>query len=270
MKSLKERRLPIDMGNCQVKKMHYKVFLISVCVCLLCGGCSDSHVHSVGSQLSENVVIDHGDNYLFAQDRKSKETTYVANNKSEDLNEPKYAKQEVVNKQNVTHKESDETKRITPNNTKATNDGQDIKPNKNLANVLVYKGMYLNAGPYFGFLGDAGSQNGILAQNYVDSGGIAVEYSPNINNDGRSALFAAHNPGAFSIFARNLRNGDIVGVYDANGSYREYVMSFYCSVPYASADNPPIAPDALSAEREGIIIQFCILPNIMLWRGLPT
>lgn len=245
--------------------MYYKAFLISVCTCLLCG-CSNSHV--VGSQLPDNaVVLDHGDNDLFARDSKFKkqesETTHVSNDKSEDN------KQKVEDKegQNVIHKEVDETKRTISNNT--TNDKQDTKQNKNLANVLVYKGMYLNAGPYFGSLGSAGSRNGILAQNYIDSGGIAVEFSPNINNDGRSALFAAHNPGVFSIFARNLRNGDIVGIYDANGTYREYVMSFYCSVPYADADNVPIDPDALSAEREGIIIQFCILPNILLWRGLP-
>lgn len=251
--------------------MYYKAFLISVCTCLLCG-CSNSHV--VGSQLPDNaVVLDHGDNDLFPNDKHKKielKESHVVNVKKEST-EIKPIKQEVVSeeKQNVAHKEVDETKRTVSNDNKVTNNKQDVKPNKNLANVLVYKGMYLNAGPYFGSLGSAGSRNSILAQNYIDSGGIAVEFSPNINNDERSALFAAHNPGVFSIFARNLRNGDIVGVYDANGTYREYVMSFYCSVPYADADNVPIDPDALSAEREGIIIQFCILPNILLWRGLP-
>lgn len=98
-------------------------------------------------------------------------------------------------------------------------------PQENLKyyNKLVYLGQMIDVSGPFTNLDDYNSL--INGQNYIDnnySGASGV--NENYNYDGKLSYVYGHNPGPFAIFT-NLKYNDIVGVWDANGEYSEYIMT---------------------------------------------
>lgn len=141
-------------------------------------------------------------------------------------------------------------------------------------NQIEYLGYYFNVGPVFS--SNIYNSAGVHAlANYIDGGGIGAIGSPLNVYDGQGTYLAGHNPGVMSIFAANLRYGQVVTVHDVNGNARNYVVTSSASMPinnngsYSNTSGADRSTENFVNQIHGnetLIIQFCIGNTLCLFK----
>ena len=141
-------------------------------------------------------------------------------------------------------------------------------------NQIEYLGYFFNVGPVFS--SNIYNSAGVHAlANYIDGGGIGAIGSPLNVYDGQGTYLAGHNPGVMSIFAANLRYGQVVTVHDVNGNARNYVVTSSASMPinnngsYSNTSGADRSTENFVNQIHGnetLIIQFCIGNTLCLFK----